>query len=488
MKKNLIVIVLSVISWTIIAQPLPQKNIHHIVIDTDGAIDDFRAIAIMLSRPEFDIRSILLSDGTLTPGQTLPKISSLLFAMGKDSIPVGTGIIKGMNPPWRSFNQSIEWSQNTQHIVRVTDAITLLKKQLETATEKIIVVCMGGLTHIALAIQNNPGYREKIERVIWYNESVAPLQGFNYDCDPKAAEYLLHSGVRVDVISNLNEKEALIDDDLLNRFLDSSTPLALVINRVFSQSAVSKKMREKHFLICDDLIPVYINNPELFDMNVDTRNMRVRFNPGYNALAVKEVIIDMIKGTYVTEKNIIFNEFPKNSDAFAYDIRGIIDSVIALYGIQEWKANVMTDEFHGHLGVFSIVGAKMGIRAREILNIGPDELEVITFAGNRPPYSCLNDGIQVSTGATLGMGTIHLSGENIFVPSALFIHHNDSIRITLKPEYLKLVNDDIAEGILKFGLMDDGYWKLVRRNAIKYWLEWDRKVIFDVQVISLNKS
>jgi len=26
------------------------------------------------------------------------------------------------------------------------------------------------------------------------------------------------------------------------------------------------------------------------------------------------------------------------------------------------EANVMTDEFHGHLGVFSIVGAKMGIK------------------------------------------------------------------------------------------------------------------------------
>jgi hypothetical protein len=29
--------------------------------------------------------------------------------------------------------------------------------------------------------------------------------------------------------------------------------------------------------------------------------------------------------------------------------------------------------------------------------------------------------------------------------------------------------------------MDDGYWKLIRYNALKYWLEWDRKLIFDVE-------
>ena len=28
--------------------------------------------------------------------------------------------------------------------------------------------------------------------------------------------------------------------------------------------------------------------------------------------------------------------------------------------------------------------------------------------------------------------------------------------------------------------MDDGYWKLIRHNALKYWLEWDRNKIFDI--------
>jgi pyrimidine-specific ribonucleoside hydrolase len=169
---------------------------------------------------------------------------------------------------------------------------------------------------------------------------------------------------------------------------------------------------------------------------------------------------------------------------FNYDIRPVIDSAIARYGYEEWKANVMTDEFHGHLGVFSIVGAKMGIRARELFNAGPDMLEVTSYAGSKPPYSCLNDGIQVSTGATLGMGTIHLAKSKKARPSAVFTFRGRSVMISLKEEYLKQVDADIEEGIRKFGLMDDGYWKLVRRNALRYWLEWDRNKIFDIEEIN----
>jgi pyrimidine-specific ribonucleoside hydrolase len=188
----------------------------------------------------------------------------------------------------------------------------------------------------------------------------------------------------------------------------------------------------------------------------------------------------MIRGTYVTEHNVVFNRFPIQRELFNYDVRPIIDSAIARYGYEEWKANVMTDEFHGHLGVFSIVGAKMGIKAREIFGVGADMLEVVTYAGTKPPYSCLTDGIQVSTGATLGMGTISLASDKKVQPSAVFTYNNRSIRITLKKEYLEQVDNDINEGIIKFGLMDDGYWKLIRHNALKYWLEWDRNKIFDV--------
>ena len=177
--------------------------------------------------------------------------------------------------------------------------------------------------------------------------------------------------------------------------------------------AVLKKLQQNHFRLSDDLVALYLMNPELFSINTMTDRLNVRYDKDYDLPGVKEAMGDMINGIYAPARNVVFNRFPVQRELFRYDVRPIIDSAIALYGYDEWKANVMTDEFHGHLGVFSIVGAKMGIRAREIFGVGPDMLEVVTYAGSKPPYSCLNDGIQVSTGATLGMGTIHLAAMTV---------------------------------------------------------------------------
>jgi pyrimidine-specific ribonucleoside hydrolase len=188
----------------------------------------------------------------------------------------------------------------------------------------------------------------------------------------------------------------------------------------------------------------------------------------------------MISGRYKSGHFVALYGFPTDRELYTYDIRLIMDSAIARYGIDEWKACVMTDEFHGHLGVFSIVGAKMGIRAREFFGIGTDLLEIKTYAGSTEPYSCMNDGLQVSTGATLGQGSIHLINDTIAKSQAVFTYNNRSILIKLKPEYLTELKEVIDEGIKNWGLMDEGYWTLIRQTSLKYWLDWDRDKIFEI--------
>ena len=246
----------------------------------------------------------------------------------------------------------------------------------------------------------------------------------NYECDKDNADLVFQSNVRIDVISNLQKEELLFDSSMYAACKQSKTQLASILLNVFSQLVVFEKLKQNHFRLCDDLAALCLTNPELFDINTMMDNVKVRYNQDYNVHGVKEALYDMINDTYVSERNVVFNRFPDQREMFNYDVRPIMDSAIARYGYDEWKANVMTDEFHGHLGVFSIVGAKMGIKAREFFGVGPDMLEVITYAGTEPPYSCLNDGIQVSTGATLGIGKIHLVNDSITRPSAVFTYKN----------------------------------------------------------------
>jgi len=487
MRKLVIYFISLFLATNIVAQPLAVKLKHSVIIDTDCAIDDMRAISLLLARPEITIEAILLSDGSLTPKEGAEKICSLLNEFKAGSIPVAYGeVLKEVDPPWRQFNRQIIWGSETGSRLTSLNAVNCLSEKLSNTNEKLIFVCLGPLTNIGQMIKKNPELLSKVERVIWYNESVKPLQGFNYECDKENADLVFNSGVRIDVISNLSNVDAVFDLSMYDVCSQLKTNLARIIYNVHSQPVVMEKLKQNHFRLCDDLVALYLTNPELFGINIMTDRLNIRYTKDYNVPGGKEAICDMINGIYVSESNVVFNRFPIQREMFNYDVRPIIDSAISRYGIEEWKANVMTDEFHGHLGVFSIVGAKMGIKAREIFGVGPDMLEVTTYAGSKPPYSCLTDGIQVSTGATLGMGTIHLAVDSEIQPKAVFTYNGRSVQISLKKEYLQKVDADINEGILKFGLMDDGYWKLIRRNALKYWIEWDRNKIFDIADISLK--
>lgn len=485
MRNTIAILLLIFVTTNIQSQPLHAKTEHAIIIDTDCAIDDMRALSLLLSRPSITIKAILLSDGSLSPIDGVGKVKSLLKEFNGDSIPVAPGeTLNGINPPWREFNKQILWGSVTADHIPSLDAIDCLTQELSKANEKIVLVCLGPLTNIARLLKKDAALLSKIERIIWYNESVKPLKGFNYECDKASADLVFNSGVRIDVISNLKKEDVLFDSTMFSLCKQSKTKLGVVMAYVHNQPLVLEKLKQNHFRLCDELVVLYLTNPELFDINILKELPKVRFNQNYNTQGVIEAMRDMINGNYVSEQNIVFNKFPDQREMFNYDVRQMMDSAISRHGKEEWKANVMTDEFHGHLGVFSIVGAKMGIKARDIFGVGPDVLKVQSYAGSKPPYSCLTDGIQVSTGATLGMGTISLVTDSIAKPSAIFTYKNRSVRLTLKKEYLDKVDADIAEGIIKFGLMDDGYWKLVRRNALKYWLEWDRNVIFSIEEIS----
>lgn len=62
---------------------------------------------------------------------------------------------------------------------------------------------------------------------------------------------------------------------------------------------------------------------------------------------------------------------------------------------------------HGHLGPFMVAGLRMGRLALRLLaHPGYHGIEAEVETGRTPPVSCLVDGIQISTGCTLGKGNI----------------------------------------------------------------------------------
>ena len=174
-------------------------------------------------------------------------------------------------------------------------------------------------------------------------------------------------------------------------------------------------------------------------------------------------------------------------------IEAMAERTIARWGKEEWRAVILTNEIHGHIGIYSTIGAKMGIYALEFISRcfnKAEELKVLSFAGSRPPISCFNDGLQISTGATLGHGAIEIAKssadarvEAIFRFKAICGTEAKEmqLRVWLKEELRQQIAGDIANAVKQYGHTPD-YWLQVRRLALDYWQQWNRAEIFETEM------
>jgi pyrimidine-specific ribonucleoside hydrolase len=175
-------------------------------------------------------------------------------------------------------------------------------------------------------------------------------------------------------------------------------------------------------------------------------------------------------------KPVCLKDYPTDPALFNDIVRPYVHKIIERHGMEEWKAVLLTNELHRHLGMWSIVGAKMGIRAREVLRAPFDELEVISFSGFKPPFSCLSDGLQVSTGASLGRANI--TNTHLGQPEAMFIYKGKRLNMKVKPEIKAEIRRVIKELSGKYGFRSAKYFHELDKESVKYWFEWDRNKMF----------
>ena len=100
------------------------------------------------------------------------------------------------------------------------------------------------------------------------------------------------------------------------------------------------------------------------------------------------------------------------------------------------------EKFHGHLGPYAVIGYKMGIIANENLGDDPFIKNAKVWTGCNPPISCIIDGIQLSSGCTLGKGNIEVIDEN--TPKAVFTNKNGkNIIIQLNEEIRNEIDSEV---------------------------------------------
>ncbi len=111
-------------------------------------------------------------------------------------------------------------------------------------------------------------------------------------------------------------------------------------------------------------------------------------------------------------------------------------------------------KLHGHAGPYLNLGIKMGLMALDKLDVnGYFDLFTEVELNYRTPVSCLVDGLQISTGCTMGKGNIKVKN-NPNIISGFFKSGSKSLLITLKPEITELIDfkkescEDLGQQIL----------------------------------------
>ncbi|MEN6357550.1 MAG: formylmethanofuran dehydrogenase subunit E family protein [Armatimonadota bacterium] len=101
--------------------------------------------------------------------------------------------------------------------------------------------------------------------------------------------------------------------------------------------------------------------------------------------------------------------------------------------MQEFADLELAKRFHGHMGPNLVIGIKMGNYAVKTLGISNHfGIDVEVHCPGKPPVSCMIDGIQLSTGATMGKTNIrHIISDDVV--KAVFRNTESGTTVTLAP-------------------------------------------------------
>jgi len=454
----------------------PSKN--PVIIDTDCAPDDLRAINYFLSDLNTEIIAITSEDGVIEPEEGYLKINALLKDLGHEGILTSKGIIsKNEAPDWRNIAKSVQWGEPLISYSQPTEIKEFLVQTITEEEHPVDIICMGPLTNIANAIIMEPSIKKKIHRIIWFDQCQPDNKWTNYGMDCLSGDYLLNTQVPIYRIKAVDEPIDF-NKSLLEKIGKIKSPYAQKIYQTHSADSLMEKIEDKQFKIWDDLTALFYFYPELFqiDKNLkDTLGNIVHLKE--KDMLHKKILETLNK--YNNSTRTVLKAVPVDSSYYQNDLAPYIDEIIQRHGIQEWEAAIITNEMHHHLGVYSIIGTKMGIRILEYFRAHPGEVEIESYIGTKPPTSCMNDGIQAATGSTIGNGNYQLKEPNPF-PMIQATYKDQTIEVNMESEIHKKIKGIIKQGVDEYGLKSDKYWSYIRERTIQEWKELDRKSIFEI--------
>jgi pyrimidine-specific ribonucleoside hydrolase len=240
-----------------------------LIVDTDMALDDVRALALLVASPDVRIYLVATSDGACSPETGCDLATGVMAYFGRTNVPVAAGRNLGQpGPEWRDWSERLQWPAGfvppAPRRIR-PPAADLIAKTVRRLDGRVVYLCLGPMTNLADALRHDPGIRSRIDRVVYYGSAPSdPVQDWNTRRDLHAAVEVFRSGLKIETLWQPEDRLIPFDAAWLERIRQSSTPPARLIVSTHSAPAVQTHLQKGGMKIWDELAALYLVDPQGF--------------------------------------------------------------------------------------------------------------------------------------------------------------------------------------------------------------------------------
>ena len=443
-----------------------------VVIDTDLGLDDSVALAFALQHPALDIRTLVATPGAMDADQATTYAERLLDLFNRSDVEL-----------YQSGDTRDALTPALQFVApALPDDAPRIRKPLSPGAYtveqgKTTLIILGPLTSLATALKEQPEIVKQIELAILPGNPVVE-RNWNLRADPQAYEAVKKSGIPL-IFVTCGEDCAKPGDWNIGR--DDYGPNTS-IGEGFIRKLLEPQETRTHYLhrldhFTDELAVLYATKPSLFDHSEGDEHTLV--------LKSQTAMLDEFRQALIEGRQarpwVVFVNGLLPERAYRPEIRAIREDAIRKNGTTEWRAQVLLNEMHQHVGAYSTIGVKMGLFAAEQLNAPQHGMKVVSETPASPPVSCLCDGLIISTGSTPGRGLFsHTPCAQRGIVQATFEYNGRQLTLRVKSEYQQRIRDRIRTLLSKYTLADDEYWEGVEETALDIWTNWHRRDLFEV--------
>jgi pyrimidine-specific ribonucleoside hydrolase len=443
-----------------------------VIVDTDLGIDDVVAVAMALQDPDLDLAAMVATEGVADAATATDQLGRLASNFNRSDVRLFAAAARqtGEAPPWRPRARAmVNAAVATASPSRVAPAAPNAYCSNGHVTT---VVVLGPLTGLAAALSSDPRIAARIGQVVVAGDPEAD-HDWNLDFDRDAFALVRSAGVPLLFVRR--GSSGVKPDGWYTRGLSGGQGTSL--GEALLDRLLADPQARDHYLrleFCDELAVLYLLRPELF---TEVRPGIVE--PTEGAAAAAAIAASLSRGRQRKDR-VVFVNGPLPDAALQPDIRARRAAILANNGPDEWFAALLLNELHEHLGAYSIIGVKMGLRAAELLNAPQHSMQVISRAPATQPLSCLNDGLLVSTGSTPGRALFRVEPAAPGTVEATFLYNGRSLTLRLKEQYRTHIRSTIQGLLAHSSLNDDAYWDGVRELGLEVWQDWHRRDLFEV--------